>query len=186
MLITRMSKADKKTRRGRSPSICRTQWPAGIEMRHWHILGDSTEILKGIFEKQEQFSKRIVFAKLIDNQSPLYLTKFQSQYQGCNTLVPQWYHRLFNHTKVVDLNLCDGMLYFLTLSACWWQYFWLFVKTWYLHDPKTLVWRVLLEIFWLLRGIDVRTLKIWIRHDYHLATLYNLTQFLCPWRVNLS
>ena len=28
-------------------------------------LGDSTEILKGIFEKQEQFSKRIVFAKRV-------------------------------------------------------------------------------------------------------------------------
>jgi len=63
MLITRLSKADKKNWRGRSPSICRTQWPAGIEIRHWNILGDSIEILKGIFEKQEQFSKRIVFAK---------------------------------------------------------------------------------------------------------------------------
>jgi len=29
-------------------------------MRHWNILGDSTEILKVIFEKQKQFSKRIV------------------------------------------------------------------------------------------------------------------------------
>jgi len=63
MLITRLSKADKKNRRGRSLLICRTQWPAGIEMRHWNILGDFFEILKGIFEKQEQFSKRIVFAK---------------------------------------------------------------------------------------------------------------------------
>ena len=56
-------KLTKKNRRGRLPSICRTQWPAGIEMRPWNILGDSTEILKGIFEKQEQISKRIVFAK---------------------------------------------------------------------------------------------------------------------------
>jgi len=63
MLITRLSEADKKNRRGRSLSICGTQWPAGIEMRLWNILWDSTEILKGFFEKQEQFSKKIVFAK---------------------------------------------------------------------------------------------------------------------------
>jgi len=113
MLITRLSKADKKnrrglpigfpinniiSRRGRSPSICRIQWPAGIEMRHWNILGDSTEILKGIFEKQERFSKRIVFAKFdresvasIGNQSLIQLPSSQHTGSGVVSLSAGWY-----------------------------------------------------------------------------------------------
>ena len=107
-----MSKAEKKNQRRRSPSICRTQWPAGTEMRLYP--GKFHRDTERYFRKtEEQFSKRIVFAKLIDNQSPLYITKFQRYCQAYNTLVPQWYHRPLGGTKVVDsiLRYVDRWVY---------------------------------------------------------------------------
>ena len=48
------------------------------------------------------------------------------------------------------------------------------------------VWGVLLAAYWFLLNIDLRTFRFWDRHDYHLATLYVLTQFLCVRKVNLG
>jgi len=67
LLITRLSKADKNNRRGRSPSICRTQWSAGIKIRHWHILEDSMKILKVIFEKNRVRKIWSIISRLYKN-----------------------------------------------------------------------------------------------------------------------
>jgi len=106
LLITRLSKADKTNRRGRSLSICRGQWTAGIETRHWNILGDSNEILKGIFEKQKQFSKNIVFAKFdrqsvvsINHTSSLQFPKRSKVDYFCRRAVP---------TDVRGVSVTDG------------------------------------------------------------------------------
>ena len=129
MLITRLSKADKKNRRERSPSICRSQWPAGVEMRHWNILGDFTKILKGIFEIQEQFSKRIVFAKF-DEKSVASIYKINPHVLSkWNPLVGEWYQRLQSNTKIVGSSTGDVL-------APWKKLDYIIVVFWTIHDIR--------------------------------------------------
>ena len=82
-------------------------------------MGDFTEILKGIFEKLEELFSQ----NLIDNQSPLYITKIQDIRQTANTLVAERCHRLSSDTKVVDLITGDIVLQRLR-GECMFTIFW--------------------------------------------------------------
>ena len=114
------------------------------------------------------FRKKSFSQNLIDNQSPLYLAKFQSQSHVYNTLVPVvppavWWYKCcgfdspWRCVRISQDN--EIVLAFL-------------VKTWYVYDPKFSVWQVLLECYWYLPGIDLRIFRFLAWHDYHLATLY--------------
>ena len=102
-------------------------------MRPWNILGDSTKILKGIFEKQEQFSKRIVFAKF-DQESVLPINNETSTVKYNNTThwyrsgTPNWVpiQRMWVRFSVMLWNLssaCRGLTVFLIIKTSYLQNF---------------------------------------------------------------
>jgi len=128
MLITRLSKADKKNWRGRSLTIRRwfaelsdlweskrdTEISLEIPPRYWKVYS----------KNRNNFRKGLFSQNWIDNQSPLYVTKFRKHSQADNTPAAQWYHWPLSDTKFVDSMLFDVMLQsqnFLRLFLIFWS-----------------------------------------------------------------
>ena len=97
MLITRLSKADKKNRSGRSPTIFRrfaelsdlreSKWDTEIS---WEI---PPRYLQVFSKNRNNFRRESFSPNLIDNQSSLWITKFQfrnatSQHTGTIVVLP--------------------------------------------------------------------------------------------------
>jgi len=155
--ITRLSNADKKNRPGRSQTICRrfaelsdlreSKWDSEISWkippRYWNVFS----------KNRSNFRKESFSPNLIDNQSPLYITKFQLLISTEQNTSGKVVARTASNTKVVGSTLGDGVGSHCTYAVV----DFLLSK---LHISKMMIFENLNQRWGFLLGFELRTFKV--------------------------